>query len=234
MVKRFGPVLGAGTVIKETESGKTIEPSAFGTTAMVGILERGEVGKLITCTGKRDLVAKTGGFISDGMLPDNAVDFWDHSEGSGILHLFRVTDGKEVKASLNLFDRKAARNLVGRLDGKNGGSWGGKKQTHVFDVTTPGTDILETQIKAPIDFSVKKDQLKGGKLKLTGANGGAGATYNIVSNDASDGTTTTNINLALDSDASTAYGVATDPEISVVVSSIEGFTPFTIMPITLL
>ena len=223
--KRFGPSLGAGTVIIEKESEKTIQASAFGSTAYTGVLERGEIGELIGVSGKRDLLAKTGGYIPDSLLPDTLVDFWDHSNGAGVMFLYRVTDGKEVKGSLTLYDRKAtlananARNAVARIDAKNGGGWGGRRQTWVFDVATPGTDITETVIKAPTNFSVKKDQFKGGTLTLTGAS----SSFEIIGNDASTGAAVTNITLAADSLADTLYGVSTDPEVIIEVSSLDGY-----------
>lgn len=217
--KRFGPTLDAGVVIIEKESEKTITASALGSTAYVGMLERGEVGEVIECGSKRDLIAKTGGYIPDSVLPDCARDFWDHSEGAGALFLLRVTDGTEVKASLELYDRKSPRNKVIKVEAKNGGSWGGKRQTWVVDIDDTAADIAETTIDLPIAFTVLKDQLKGGTLTLTGANGGSGGSYSIIGNDASDGATKTTVNLAADSKADTEYGASVDKECVLYVPS---------------
>ena len=221
--RRFGPVRGAGTVIVEKESERTIQASAFGSTAMVGVMERGPVGELIEVSGKRDLLAKTGGYIPGSLLPDAAIDFWDHSEGAGVMFLYRVTDGSEKKASLTLYDRKASRNQVVRLDAKNGGGWGGRRKTIVFDLADVAADIAETTIEAPIALTLLKDELKGATLQLTGANGGSGGSYEVIGNDASDGTTKTTITLAADSKADTEYGAASDPEAVLLVPSLDGF-----------
>lgn len=221
--RRYGPTLDAGTVIIEKDSQKTITPSALGSTAYPGILERGPVGELIQCTSKRDLIAKTGGYIPDSLLPDAARDFWSHSDGAGSLGLVRITDGSEVQAWLTLYDRKTVRNQVVKVKAKNGGGWGGRRQTWVVDIATPATDIAETSVELPVGFTVLKDQLKGGRLTLSGANGGAGGTWDIISNDKSDGATTTTVNLAADSTAKTDYGVSVDPECFLAVDSLDGY-----------
>lgn len=221
--RRYGPTLDAGTVIIEEESQKTITPSALGSTAYPGILERGPVGELIPCTGKSDLAKKTGGYIPDSLLPDVARDFWSHGNGAGTLLLVRVTDGSEVAAWLDLYDRKNPRNKVIKVQAKNGGGWGGRKQTWVVDITTLATDVNETSIDLPIPFTLLKDQLKGGRLTLSGANGGAGATYDIISNDKSDGATVTTVNLAADSTAKTDLGVSVDQECVIAVPSLDGY-----------
>jgi len=117
--RRFGPTLDAGTVIIEKEADKQIQPALLGSTAYTGVLERGPVGEVITATSKKDLLLKTGSLIPDSLLPDCCQDFWDHSEGAGILFLYRVTDGTEVKATLDLYDRKNPRNKVVTVDAKN-------------------------------------------------------------------------------------------------------------------
>lgn len=221
--RRYGPTLDAGTVILEEESQKTITPSTLGSTAYVGILERGEIGEVIEVGSKKDLLAKTGGYIPDSLLPDCAQDFWDHSDGAGALFLLRVTDGSEVKSHLTLYDRKTSRNAVVKIEAKNGGTWGGKRQTWVVDLDDVSTDIAETTIDLPIAFTVLKNQLKGGTLTLSGANSGAGGTWDIISNDASDGTTKTTVTLAADSKADTEFGAATDKECIILLDNVDSW-----------
>lgn len=225
MVQRsFGPQLGAGVRIIEKKAEPSIQQSAFGSTALVGVFERGEVGKLIQISSKSDLLAKTGGFVPSHLAPDCAEDFWTHSEGAGQMFLYRVTDGTEKKATLTLLDRKAARNNVVRLDAKNGGGWGGRRQTWVADVLA--ADVADTTIQLPAGLHpIQQDQFKGGKVFLPDANAGAGGSYEIIGNDASDGTNKTTMTLAADAKAGTELGtpVDTTPEATIEVLSKDGF-----------
>lgn len=218
--RRFGPTQGAGTVVIEKESQKTITPSALGGTAYVGPMERGAPQELIAVSGKRDLLAKTGGLIPEGLLPDCAQDFWDHSDGAGLLFLYRVTDLKEEKAWLKLYDRSGSRNNVGTLKAKDGGGWGGRRQRWAMDITDSGDlDDAQHTVDLPIAFTVKKDQLKGGWLTLSGAS----KTYKIRGNDASDGTTKTTVSLQSDATPFTDYGAATNKEVLLSVPSLDGY-----------
>lgn len=212
--KRFGPTLDAGTVIIEKEGEKTIQASQLGSSAMVGILERGPVGELITAVGKRDLIAKTGGLIPDSLLPNSAQDFWEHSEGAGILFLYRVTDGNEQKAELTLSDRSSPRNEVVKVEAHNGGGWAGRRDNYVLDLADVA-DVAETTVDLPVSFHpIYEDQFKGGTLYLTGAS----KSYSIIGNDASDGTNKTTLTLSADSAADTDLGVSPDTEIALVLN----------------
>lgn len=212
--KRFGPTLDAGTVVIEKEGEKTIQASQLGSSAMVGILERGTVGELITAVGKRDLLAKTGGLIPDSLLPDAAQDFWEHSEGAGILFLYRVTDGTEVTAELTLYDRSEPRNAVAKVRAHNAGGWAGRRDNYVLDLASTGDITSETTVDLPVGFHpIQKDQFKGGTLYVTGAN----KSYEILSNDASDGVAKTTLTLTADSKVLTDYGVSSDLEVAIVL-----------------
>lgn len=219
--RRFGPTLDAGTVIIEKESEKQILASALGSTGYIGILERGAIGELILCSGKRDMLAKVGGYIPDSLLPDVCSDFWSLGEGAGVLALQRVTDGNEVKGTLTFYDRKSPRNAVLKVDAKNGGGWAGRRQTWVADLAAvPGDITSETTVDLPIAFSVEKDQLKGGTLSLKGATPGS---YEIIGNDASDGIAKTEVRLAADSTALTDYGAGVDEECTLVVTQLDSW-----------
>lgn len=171
-VKRFGPTNDAGTVLKEKEGEPRIELSALGSTAYTGLFERGRPGTLITTTGKRDLVAKTGGFIPDSLVPDAAADFWLHSQGAGKLFMFRVTDGNEVKATMTFYDRpdgtvRTVRNAVVRVDADNGGAWGGKRDCQVQDLdAVPGDILTETTVKLPDAYVVPANKWAGGTIQF--------------------------------------------------------------------
>ena len=219
--KRFGPTQDAGTVIIEKEAEKTITNSALGSTAYPGILDRGEVGKLITTVSKRDLLKKTGGFIPDSVLPDVARDFWDHSDGAGTLMLLRITDGNEIVATLNVYDRKTVRNLVIQVDAKNGGSWASKRDCQVADLAVvPGDITAETTVELPILFHpIFTDQFKGGTIQFSET----GISYEIIGNAKSDGTTKTVFTVAADSKMVTDFGAGTDDEVIIKNTSVNSF-----------
>lgn len=210
-VKRYGPVNDAGTVIKEKEGEPRIELSALGSTAYTGVLERGGVGVLISTSSKRDLIAKTGGFIPDSLVPDAAQDFWQHGEGAGVLFLYRVTDGNEVVATTTLYDRKLPRNPVVRVDAENGGKWAGKRDTVVADLDAVPTDITgETTVKLPDLYVVKANKWKGGTITFTET----GDSYEIVSNTEGDGVTGAVVTVTADAKMLTDFGAGTDVEIT--------------------
>jgi hypothetical protein len=217
--RRFGPTLDAGTVIIEKEAEKAIQAHALGCTAYTGILERGTVGDLIITSGKKDLLAKTGGLIPDSLLPDAAQDFWDYSKGAGILFLYRVDDGTGVKAELQLWDRKAPRNKVIKVEADNVGKWAGATDAIVADLTDVSLDIAETTVQMPLGLLMPVNKWKGGQLTLTGSS----KTYNIISNTVGNATTRATITLAADSKAKTDFGAATDKECTLVKSNADAW-----------
>lgn len=212
-VKRYGPTLDAGVGIIEKDAEKSITPSLLGSTAYTGILDRGPVAELITTVSKKDLLAKTGGLIPDSLLPDCCQDFWDHSQGAGVLFLYRVTDGNEVDATLILWDRSWPRNQVIRVDAHNGGSWGGKRDTVVADLDAVPTDITsETTVKLPDLYVVAADKWKDGHVKFTET----GLSYQIVSNTAGDGVTGAVVTVTADSKMLEDFASGTDVEVTLL------------------
>jgi hypothetical protein len=171
MVKRYGPTRGAGTVIEEQEGDKTIAPGALGWAGYAGILERGDIGKLMLIGSKTELFKRTGGVIPDSFLPDCALDFFSSANGAGGLALVRVTDGNEIQASATLFARKAGvLTPMGVLKAANGGRWGGKS-LHIsgeMDSTAEGDDLSNTTLQLPggMDTDFATDRLKGGYVEL--------------------------------------------------------------------
>lgn len=209
-VKRYGPINDAGVVILEKEAQKTIQASQLGSTGYWGVLERGEVGALITTTSRKNLLAKTGGLIPESLLPDACQDFWDHGEGAGVLFLVRVTDGNETVATLTSFDRKLPRNPVVRWDADNGGGWGGRRYERVVDLdAVPGDILTETTVKLPDLFVIEADRLNGGTIQFTET----GNSYDIVSNTAGDGVSGAVVTVAADSLLITDFASGTDPEV---------------------
>jgi hypothetical protein len=171
MVKRFGPTRGAGTVIEEQEGDKTISPGALGWAGYAGILERGDVGKLMMISSKTELFKRTGGVIADSFLPDCAQDYFSIANGAGGLALVRVTDGNEIQASTTLFARRAGvLTPMGVLKAANGGRWGGKALyvSGDMDSTAEGDDLSNTTLQLPgsMDSDFATDRLKGGYIEL--------------------------------------------------------------------
>jgi hypothetical protein len=215
-------------VIVEKAAEKTITPAALGSTAYTGMLERGAVGELIIATGKKDLLKKTGGYIPDSLTPDAAVDFWDHSNGAGILFMYRVTDGNEKAASLTAYDRKSPRNQVAKFEATHpratnggGGGWGGRRVNLVADLTAvPGDITGETTFELPIALHpIYEDQFKGGTVKFTET----GKSYDITGNDASDGAAKTEVTVAGDSKLQTDFASGTDAEVLITLENVDAW-----------
>lgn len=217
--RRYGPTLDAGTAVLEKDAEKTIQPAALGCAAYVGILERGPIGALISTSGKKDLLAKTGGLIPDSVLPDACQDFWDHSKGAGTLFLCRVDDGTGVKASVYLWDRKSPRSRVARLEANNVGRWAGAWDAVVADLTSVPGDITDTVITLPLGLLCPKNKWKGGTIRLTGA----GVTYPIVSSTAGTASVRATVTLAPDSTALSDFGSSVDKEATLRASDLDAW-----------
>jgi len=216
-MRRYGPRLGAGTALVEKDAEKTVTPDALGSTAYVGPMDRGPVGQVIPILGPRDLEKKTGAYIPGSLVPDCARHFWQSGEGAGILFGYRVTDGNEVKASLDVWDRnQTLRNKVMRVDANNGGSWAGRRATVVLDLDDP-TDVGVTTITLPALYVVPADYWKGGTITITALP----KTYKIVSNTEGDGITGADVTLEADQDADADYGVETDTECVLSVTQVD-------------
>lgn len=181
MVRRFGPTRGAGTVIEEQEGDKSISPGALGWAGYAGLMEKGPVGELMLISSKTELLARTGGVISDSLLPDAAQDFFSIARGAGGIALVRVTDGNELQAESTLYARYAdLLTPMGKLKAHNGGRWGGKKYVLRSELDAPA-DLTETtlQLPAAIATMFTTDQFKGGYIEMPAV---ANVRYPIVGN----------------------------------------------------
>jgi hypothetical protein len=184
-VKRFGPILGAGVQIEETEGDQQIIPAPYGVTVMVGDFERGEPGIPAFLSGKLDFSRRNGGRIQDSDAPTAALDFFKLSRGSGNLISYRVTGGDEAPAEVSLYTRQgtaaapaSGRKLLGKLYAKNGGKWGGQRKSHLDDVTGSG-DLTATTIDT--GDTMVENEWAGGTLQLKKV---TTKTYTIVGNTA--------------------------------------------------
>jgi len=182
MARRFGPTRGAGTVIEEQEGDKQITPGALGWAGYAGIMEKGPVGELMLVNSLTELLAMTGGIISDSLLPDAAQDYFSLAAGAGGLLLVRVTDGNELQAASTLYARYGSvLTPMGTVKAANGGRWGGKKDNRSYDLDAD-TDLTNTtlQLPAAVASSLTTDQFKGGYIELDAV---TNKQYPIVSND---------------------------------------------------
>lgn len=175
--RRFGPTLGAGVAVVESESDKPITPARLGVTVMTGILEKGRTGELISASKRSDFIRRAGGLISESLLPDAAFDFYNFSNGNGELHLCRVTDGNERASELILFSRHhPLKRPILKITADNGGRWAGKRQfvTSKYDLIEGNT--LDT------GRAMLKDEFKGARLRLSAI---PGKSFQVLSNDES-------------------------------------------------
>src|SRR5262245_18503946 len=209
--RRFGPTLGAGVAVIELEAEKILEAAPLGVTGYVGVLTKGSTSKLIQTFSKKQFLKKCGGRSADGQTPDAAIDFWDHSNGAGELHLLRVTDGTEAKAGLTLYDRGmsfagANPNRVAKFEDANGGRWGVRANCLFGEWATTVSDLLATTLAT--GKTMLKDQWKGARLTLDGV---SGKVYEVISN-----TTTGTLRVKSDSDMAADYAA--------VAASDKGYT----------
>lgn len=175
--KRWGPIRAAGVAIVEKEAERLLQPGALGVTGHLAILERGDEGVLISTFSKKQFLKKCGGRISDGFGPDCGLDFHDHAQGAGELHLVRVTDGTGRKSEVYTFGRGTPMARVLKWTAHNVGRWGGRAKVVGGLWVTTATDLANTVLKTGKTFL--KNELKGGKVKLKAV---SGKTYTIVSN----------------------------------------------------
>lgn len=217
-IRRYGPVLGAGTTVTEKLSEATIVPSPLGITAYAGIMEKGDPSELIVAISKSDMQRKTGGRTPDSFLPDCNEDFWESGKGAGRQLLVRVTDGTERKSSLILKTREydgagtdAWRNVC-QLDAKSGGRWAGADNRRIGEITGSG-DLTETTIDTGLTLLL--DEFAGGVLTMAEL---TGETFEIVGN-----TTAGVVTVKGDSNLATKFGSGTDNEFTLYKNDLDTF-----------
>jgi hypothetical protein len=200
MPRTIGPFEGPGVSVTERDATQPITPGTLGGVAWSGIVERGPTDKLMFLTSKSDVLAQTGNYTSDSLLPDALRDFFDSSGGAGFVLLQRVTDGSEVKSTFPLYMRRATLTQLGYLEAHNGGRWGGYAAKFTGDIDV--SNIAETTITTGEADVWATDQWKGGYVELAGV---PNKRYEIVGNDtagvitvASDATMDTDLDVSTD------------------------------------
>lgn len=190
-VRIFGAVSGAGTQVREVQPAPPIQEGPLGSTGMVGIFRSGPVGTVIALTGGLPHYRRIfGGLTQDSEAPLCAEHFYDVGKGTGRLYLVRVTDGSEVKASLDLYTRDVDRGILERteaakppavamtLDAHNGGRWAGRRDRKAGDVGTLASAISGSTINLAI--TCLKDQWKGAILAFPQDD--SGTEYTVTGN----------------------------------------------------
>lgn len=183
--RRFGPTRGAGTVVQEQSGDKQIQPGALGWCGYAGVFEKGPVGQLVIASNKKIFNKKMGSAVANSLAPDACEDYYDVANGAGGLLLVRVTDGNELPSEITLYARRAAAGeaptLVGKVQAKNGGRWGGRERLFSGQVTALSSDLTETTLTTA-NATFTTDQWKGGYVELPDV---PNKRYPIVGNTAS-------------------------------------------------
>jgi hypothetical protein len=176
--RRWGPTLGAGVAVIEEQAARLAEPAPLGVTLYFGVTEKGQPNLVNTTLSKTQYKKKLGSYFNGFYTPDCAFDFWDHSQGAGELHVIRVTDGTEVKASATFRNRRVspAMSPALKIEAKNGGRWGGQEAA-LGGEATMASDLTETTLDT--GETMLLDEWKGGYLSLDAV---SGKLYKVVSN----------------------------------------------------
>lgn len=204
-VRRYGPVLGAGTTLTEKLAQKQIIPSPLGVVAWAGICEKGPTDELIEINGRLDYERKCGNTLPESDLPDNAFDFWDASGGVGKMYLKRVTDGTDRQAEFTFKTRETTGKGIGywrnicKVTAKSGGRWAGAFNRRIGEITGSG-DLTETTIDTGL--TLLEDEFADGTLLMDEL---PGVVFQIVGN-----TTAGVVTVKSDSMLATQFGSGTD------------------------
>lgn len=208
--RRYGPVQGAGVGLIEKDGEKQIEKGKLGTATYFGILERGDVGKLIRAGTRTQYLGRCGSYTDDSLVPDTAFDNYSRSRGAGELYFVRITDGTEVASYLTLKSRKLSGVApeVAKIMAHNGGRWAGKKQKK-FDIAFGGGGLSATTFDT--GKAMLEDEFKGALLSFAAVPGKA---YKVISNDDAG-----IVSVTPDEDMVTDYGVASNEAWSLTLTN---------------
>jgi hypothetical protein len=187
----FGAVAGPGVQVREVTPAKPIQAGPLGSTLLVGAFRRGPVAELVDLTGGLpDYRRQLGGLSQDSEAPLAAEHFYSVGVGAGHLYAYRVTDGSEVKASINLYNRDVDRGILERaeavkaptvvleLTAHNGGRWGGRRKRQAGDIGTIASAVSGATVN--LGITPLKDAWKG--AILTFPNDDSATEYLITGN----------------------------------------------------
>lgn len=186
---------GPGTTVVLSDAAQGLPSAPRGTGAIVGWFPSGPTSKAALATTK-DQARLFSGEPDDGFPGSLALDDV-YSEYSPPMLIARVTDGLEVQARANLWDRSPPRSFS-KFNGvliadraplatalaHNGGRWGGQKRVLVGTLAAVATDVTSSTVdlgtSTQIGSSMLVDLLAGATVEFEGDTEGP---YEIVSND---------------------------------------------------
>lgn len=173
----FGARKGAGVQVRETAAPKPIEAGPLGSTVLVGMFRSGPVGEVVEHTGGLPHYRRVrGGLSQDSEAPLVAEHFYEVGRGAGKLYTLRVTDGSEVAAAVDLYDRDVELGLLERsgaaklpsavisIDAHSGGRWAGRKRIKTGDVGTLASVISSNTVD--LGFATEVDAWVGAILQF--------------------------------------------------------------------
>jgi len=198
MSLQIGSNYAPGVIVRQEDDEKIIEEGIRGVGVYVGAAPKGDdTGKAIYCPSKESFIKKFGEITAGSQLGNAVYDFFDHAKGAGRAFIVRVTNGTEVKASLDLYDRRSPKQNVLSLTAKNGGRWAGKRAKY-FSAHTSG-ELAATVLTPTVSPGWLVNQWKDATLTLSNV---TTKTYTVVSNTASTVSVTADSDMATDNGAS--------------------------------
>jgi len=189
----FGALKGPGTQVRETSAPKPIQEGPLGTTVLVGAFRSGPVGEVVEHDGGLEHYRRVrGGLSQDSEAPLCAEHFYEVGRGAGVLWTLRVTDGTEVAAALELYDRDVQLGILERAEAAklpsavismaaaNGGRWAGRRRAKSGDVGTLSLVISSNTVD--LGFATEADAWAGASLSFPDDD--SGTIYTVASNTA--------------------------------------------------
>jgi len=187
----FGAIKGVGTQVVRKAAARPIEQGPYGGAVILGIFRSGPTDKVISLeSGLSQYRRIYGGLTTSSQAPLCCEHYYSAGEGAGELHILRVTDGTDVKASRPLRGRKVDTSVVeqaphivyadlGTISAHNGGRWGGRRAVMAGDI---GAGAVTSTTTVNLGFTTKANAWVGAMLKFP--QDVPAAAYRVISNTA--------------------------------------------------
>jgi len=132
----------------------TIPGAPTSTAALIGIAEKGPIGKAELVTSWADFVKKFGSFISNGWLAYAAYGLFLNKRGARVyvVRTAHYTDPGDpttltaVKATVTLQDRAATPVNTLQVDALNEGAWGNRLKVRISDATKDSANKFKLEV----------------------------------------------------------------------------------------
>ncbi|MDI3548128.1 MAG: uncharacterized protein PWR10_1780 [Halanaerobiales bacterium] len=132
----------------------TIPGAPTSTAALIGIAEKGPIGKAELVTNWTDFVKKFGSFISNGWLAYAAYGLFLNKRGARVyvVRTAHYTDPSDpatltaVKATVTLEDRAATPVNTLKVDALTEGTWGNRLKIMISDATKDSTNKFKLEV----------------------------------------------------------------------------------------